>query len=161
SPDADVAIGSCRTEGEGSLASTLGEIIKELAGDATVDAIEARLGGDALAEKVASRLATLFAPSAQRHWEDVVLATGRFFESIAKSRPLCVIFDDLHEASTSTINVIDGITDWAEGAPILIVCLARHELLDRRPRWGGGKPNASSLTLGPLSRSETYSLLRQ
>ena len=70
-----------------------------------------------------------------------------------------LVFDDLHSADDSLLDFVDHLVDWASGVPILVLATARPELLERRSDWGGGKPNASTLTIAPLSDEETHRLL--
>jgi class 3 adenylate cyclase/tetratricopeptide (TPR) repeat protein len=82
-----------------------------------------------------------------------------FFEKLAESRPLVLVFEDLHWADEGLLDFVDHLVDWASGVPILVVCTARPELLERRPGWGGGKRNASTVSLSPLSNEETARLV--
>jgi class 3 adenylate cyclase/tetratricopeptide (TPR) repeat protein len=86
-------------------------------------------------------------------------AWRRFFESLAEDRPLVLVFEDLHWADEGLLDFIDHLIDWAVDVPILVVCTARPELLSLRPDWGGGKPNAATLSLSPLSDEQTARLL--
>ena len=67
------------------------------------------------------------------------------------SGPLVLVFEDLHWADDGLLDFVDHLVDWATGVPLLVVCTARPELLERRPGWGGGKRNALTLSLAPLS----------
>jgi tetratricopeptide (TPR) repeat protein len=78
---------------------------------------------------------------------------------MAEQRPLVLVFEDLHWADDELLDFVDHLVDWASGVPILIVCTARPELLDRRPGWGGGKLNATTLSLSPLTEADTSRLL--
>jgi class 3 adenylate cyclase/tetratricopeptide (TPR) repeat protein len=86
-------------------------------------------------------------------------AWRRFFEAMAEERPLVLVFEDLHWADEGLLDFIDHLVDWAGGVPILVVCTARPELLSRRVGWGGGKPNAGSLSLSPLDDEQTARLV--
>jgi class 3 adenylate cyclase/tetratricopeptide (TPR) repeat protein len=86
-------------------------------------------------------------------------AWRRFFEALAEERPLVLVFEDLHWADEGLLDFVDHLVDWAAGVAILVVCSARPELLERRPGWGGGKPNAITLSLSPLAAKETARLL--
>jgi class 3 adenylate cyclase len=86
-------------------------------------------------------------------------AWRRFFEALAEQRPLVLVFDDLHWADESLLDFVDHLVDWATGVPLLVACTARPELLSRRPGWGGGKPNAATISLSPLSDDETARLV--
>ena len=86
-------------------------------------------------------------------------AWRRLFEAIGEQGPLVLVFEDLHWADESLLDFIDHLVDWAVAVPMLIVCTARPELLSRRDGWGGGKPNASTISLSPLSDDETAELV--
>jgi class 3 adenylate cyclase len=82
-----------------------------------------------------------------------------FFEALAEERPLVLVFEDLHWANEGLLDFVDYLVDWAREVPLLVVGAARPELLERRPRWGGGKPNALTLSLAPLSDTDTARLI--
>jgi hypothetical protein len=70
-----------------------------------------------------------------------------------------LIFEDLHWADEGLLDFIDGLVDRATGVPLMVLCSARPELLARRPGWGGGKPNATTLSLSTLSEEQTRQLI--
>ena len=80
-------------------------------------------------------------------------------ERVARERPLVVVLDDLHWAEPPLLDVLEHVAESLRGAPILLVCIARPDLLDERPGWGGGKLNASSTLLEPLSEAEAERLM--
>ena len=86
-------------------------------------------------------------------------AWRRFFEALGEQGPLVLVFEDLHWADDGLLDFVDHLVDWASGVPLLVVGTARPELLARRPGWGGGKPNAQTLSLAPLSDDETARLV--
>jgi len=81
-----------------------------------------------------------------------------YLEALARVAPAVLVFEDIHWADEGLLDFIENMARWSEG-PILLLCLARHELLERRPAWGGGVPNASSIVLEPLGRDENARLL--
>jgi len=91
--------------------------------------------------------------------DEAFAAWRGFLEALAEARPLVLVFEDLHWADDSLLDFVDYLVDWASGVPILVVGTARPELLSRRPGWGGGKPNALTLSLSPLSDDETAELV--
>jgi class 3 adenylate cyclase/tetratricopeptide (TPR) repeat protein len=91
--------------------------------------------------------------------EESFAAWRRFFEAMAEQRPLVLVFEDIQWADDGLLDFVEYLADWARDVPLLIVCTARPELLERRPAWSGGKPNATSVTLAPLSDDETAQLL--
>ena len=82
-------------------------------------------------------------------------AWRRFFEALAERRPLVLVFEDVQWADDGSLDFVDHLVDWSSGVPLLVVCTARPELLERRPGWGGGKRNAATVSLDPLSDDET------
>src|SRR5206468_6561703 len=74
---------------------------------------------------------------------------------------LVVVFDDLHWGEPVFLDLVEHIADFSRDAPILLLCMARPELLDRRSAWGGGKLNASNVLLEPLSSDETQQLIER
>jgi predicted ATPase len=70
-----------------------------------------------------------------------------------------LVFEDLHWADDDLLDFVDHLVEWASGVPLLVVGTARPELLERRSEWGGGKPNALTLSISPLSNDDTARLL--
>jgi predicted ATPase len=79
--------------------------------------------------------------------------------SLAEQRTLILVFEDLHWADDGVLDFVDHLADWASASPILLIGTARPELLERRPAWGGGKRNATTLSIAPLSEEETHAVL--
>src|SRR5256714_7851158 len=86
-------------------------------------------------------------------------AWRRFLEGVAEGSPIVLVFEDLHWADDGLLDFVDYLADWASGVALLIVGTARPELLARRPGWGGGKRNASTVTVSALAPDETATLL--
>jgi tetratricopeptide (TPR) repeat protein len=86
-------------------------------------------------------------------------AWRRFLEGVAEGGPTVLVFEDLHWADDGLLDFVDGLVDWVDGVPLLVVCTARPELLDRRPGWGGGKRNTTTVSLSPLGLTETAHLV--
>jgi class 3 adenylate cyclase/tetratricopeptide (TPR) repeat protein len=86
-------------------------------------------------------------------------AWRRFFEALAERAVLVLVFEDLHWADDNLLDFVDHLVDWATGVPMLVVGAARPELFERRPGWGGGKRNALTTSLSPLTEMETARLL--
>ena len=83
--------------------------------------------------------------------EESFAAWRRYFEALAERQPLVLVFEDLHRADPAVLDFVDYLVDWASGVTLLVLCTARPELLERRPGWGGGKRNAITISLTPLS----------
>jgi len=81
-------------------------------------------------------------------------AWRRYLEALANDSPLVLVQEDIHWGDDGLLDFLEYLARWAEG-PILILCLARHELVERRAAWGGGIPNAASIVLEPLDAAES------
>ena len=135
--EAAVVVGRCLPYGDGITYWPLTEVANELAGGGGVPEITRLLGDDPDAGTVAAQIgvvagwhdATAAAPDPQ--W-----AVRRLFEALAQSKPLVVMFDDIHWAEQAMLDLIEQVAARAN-APILIVCSSRGELFERRPGWSG------------------------
>ncbi len=91
--------------------------------------------------------------------DEIALQTRRMLERSSRERPLVVVFDDLQWAEPTFLDLVDHLTDLARDAPMLLLCVARPELLDVRPGWGGGKLNATTMLLEALTEHEAAQLI--
>ena len=91
--------------------------------------------------------------------EETRVAFRRLLEARAAERPQVVVVDDLQWAEQVFVDLVEHVADLSRNAPIFLLCVARTELLDLRPDWGGGKLNATSLLLKPLSADECENLI--
>jgi tetratricopeptide (TPR) repeat protein len=80
---------------------------------------------------------------------------------MAGEQPLVVVLDDIHWAEPTLLDLVDHVAEWSQGAPILLLCLARPELLELRPDWSAEHPNAAALALEPLSTTDCSALIEQ
>ena len=93
--------------------------------------------------------------------EEIAWGFRKLLEQEAQEKPLVCVFDDLHWAEQTLLDLVEHAADLSRDAPILILCMARPELLERRPSWGGGKWNATTILLEPLDAAETDELLSE
>ncbi len=91
--------------------------------------------------------------------EEAFWAVRKVLEALARHRPLVFVVDDLHWAEPTFVELVEHVADWARDAPLLLLIMARPELLDSRPGRGGGKPNATSVLLEPLAEADAADLL--
>ncbi|MET0561645.1 MAG: AAA family ATPase, partial [Gaiellaceae bacterium] len=156
--EAHLLIGRCAPYGEGITFWPLTEMIRQAATITPIlAASEARarlgrlVGGESEAELVVERLAAATGLSeGEPTNEEIFWAVRKLLETIAREKPVVAVFDDVQWAEPTFLDLIEHISDWTRHAPVLLICLARPELLDERPTWGGGKPNATSILLEPL-----------
>jgi adenylate cyclase len=95
----------------------------------------------------------------ERLREAFLSALRRGIEAMATRRPFVIAFEDIHWADDGLLDAIEHLAQWVR-APLMLVCLARDELLDRRPSWGGGRRSATQLMLSPLSDEHSRALVR-
>ncbi|HEY5519337.1 MAG TPA: adenylate/guanylate cyclase domain-containing protein [Candidatus Limnocylindrales bacterium] len=145
--DATVVTGTCLSYGEGITYWPVIDVVRQLT--ATRPTIK-------LDENLVSLLgeASFTAPSDQIAW-----AFRKLVEDTARERPLVVVFDDLQWAEPKFLDLIEHIADLSRDSPILLLCMARPDLLDRRSTWAGGKLNATNLLLEPLSGQESVEMV--
>ncbi len=97
--------------------------------------------------------------STQEQRETLFRAWRIFFESLARRQPLLLFIDDIHWATEALLDLLEYLTQRVSDAPLLLLCPARFELLEKRPDWGGGKRNFTILTLEPLSSEQSHALI--
>src|SRR5919106_6743402 len=160
--------------GEGVSYWALGEMVKAEAGILETDS------GEETAEKLSQAVELLVRDDSDRTWLESHLrplvglaadepggdrrgeafaAWRRFFEVLGEERPLVLVFEDLHWADDGLLDFVDHLVDWLTDVPVLVVGSARPELLTRRPAWGGGKANATTISLAALSDEDTARLV--
>ena len=95
--------------------------------------------------------------SHERH--DLFAAWRLFFERLANTYPTVLVFEDMQWADASLLEFVEYLLEWSKSSPLFVLVLTRPELLDKRPSWGAGHRNFTSLHLGPLSESAMTELL--
>jgi class 3 adenylate cyclase len=91
--------------------------------------------------------------------QDLFAAWRLFFERLADSNPTVLAFEDMHWADTSLLDFVEYLLEWSRDYPLYVITLARPELHERRPGWGAGQRNFSSLYLEPLSPEAMQAML--
>ena len=104
-------------------------------------------------------LALLGVETAASGSEQLFAAWRTFFERLAATAPVVLVFEDFHFADVGLIDFVDHVLEWSRNVPIYVVTLSRPELLEKRPDWGAGKRNFTSLYLEPLSPAAMRELL--
>jgi tetratricopeptide (TPR) repeat protein len=161
--------------GEGVAFWALGEIVKAQAGILESDS------ASVAEEKLSAAVAQVIVDEGDRGWVarhlrplvgleaapsggdsgrvEAFAAWRRFLEALAEDRPTVLVFEDIHWADNALLDFIDLVADRAGAIPLLVVCTARPELFERREHWGGGKTNATTISLTPLSDEDTARLV--
>ena len=162
SPRAAVAVGRCVPYGEGVTYRPLAEIVRGLSERVDEDAITRLTGDDDEGRRIAARIARLVGASPgavaveEGHW-----AVRRLFEVAARDRPLVVFVDDIHWAEPTLLDALEHVAAHASGVALLVVCLARPDLFERRPEWMSEAGRSSVVTLEPLDDTAAAALLAE
>jgi adenylate cyclase len=114
------------------------------------------LGIDPPAEVAASAFPEGEDPQQMR--DRMFSAVRSVVEAASRRRPLVLALEDIHWADEGMLDLIEYLARWVRG-PVVVVCMARDELLERRPGWGGGRRNATAILLEPLSDTEAHDLV--
>ncbi len=164
---ASVLIGRALPYGEGVTYWPLGEMVKAAAGISDDDPLEEAFeklreccAEDAVADVLGLAAGLMEALEGERSPQEIAWAAREVMQGIADVQPLILLFEDIHWAEPPLLDLIEHIADWVR-APVLILCLARPELLDARPGWGGGRVRSTAIELEPLSEDESAELVEQ
>jgi class 3 adenylate cyclase/tetratricopeptide (TPR) repeat protein len=155
---AHVLEGRCLPYGEGITFWPLREIVRKLGGKEGVEASldgsdDAALVLNGVLSAVGEREGAGTSVGPETSW-----AFRRLFETLARERPLVLIFEDIHWAAPALLDLIEYLHGWERGR-VLVLCLARPDLVEQRPTWVAPRPKADSLALQALTPSESDALL--
>jgi class 3 adenylate cyclase/tetratricopeptide (TPR) repeat protein len=155
SEHATVVVGRCLPYGDGITFWPLTEILQELGGERRIAQLVADApDADLILERLRGSPDGAGADSQETFW-----AVRKVCEALAHERPLVVCFEDVHWAEPTFLDLIEYLAGWIRDTPMLLLCLARPELIDDRPSWLARQEHAVSLTLSPLRPSESEELL--
>jgi len=153
---ARVVRGRCLSYGEGITYYPVVDVLRQLLGG-DPEAIAAELLPDATA---AAALRGLLGAQAQPSSpQESAWAFRKLLEALAQEQPLVVVFDDVHWGEPAFFDLVEHVADLSRDAPIVLLCVARPELLEKRPGWGGGMLNATTTLLEPLPADATEELI--
>ena len=146
--DARVVRGRCLSYGDGITYWPVVEILKQLG----------TLGDGEASRPLRSLLGETEVPADAG---EIAWGFRKLLEQEAQEQPLVCLLDDLQWAEETLVDLVEHVADLSRDAPLLLLCMARPELLERRPSWGGGKLNATTVLLEPLDASETERLIAE
>jgi tetratricopeptide (TPR) repeat protein len=153
-------VGRCLSYGEGITYWPLADALRAVIAvddDKPVESwrqgLVALMAGQPQAEAIVDQVVGLIGVGEAGGGTDAFWAVRRLLEGLARRRPLVLAVDDLHWATPTFLDLVEHVADWTRDAPILLVCLARPELIDARPGWAGGKMNATTFLLEPLDEA--------
>ena len=163
---ATVLSGRSLPYGEGVTYWPLAEMVKCAAGiadddplDVAIDKLRSFCEDEVVADLLGLASGVLEAVQAERSQQEIAWAGREWAQRLAQEQPLVLVFEDIHWAEEPLLELIEHLVTWVREAPLLVVTLARPELLDIRPGWGGGRVRATSIELEPLGQSESEELI--
>src|ERR671935_1932157 len=152
--------------GEGVTYWPLAEMVKSGAGITDDDPLDVALEklrefceDEAIADLLGLASGVLEAVQSESSQQEIAWAAREWAERLGQEQPLVLLFEDIHWAEEPLLELIEHLSAWVREAPLLILCLARPELLDIRPGWGGGRVRATAIELEPLAREESEQLV--
>src|SRR5215469_15510181 len=159
--EAHVLTGRCLSYGEGITFWPLREVVRQAADSDSLERIRALLDGEPDAAGVADQLHRALGPGTQGRTAaaEIFWAARRFLETLARQRPVLVVFEDLHWAEPTFLDLVESLALQPGKSPITIVCIARPELLDQRPAWAAEADRAVSIQLTSLGEGAAAALL--
>jgi class 3 adenylate cyclase len=162
---ATILSGRALPYGEGITYWPLAEMVKSAAGITDDDPMETArekliecCGDEAIAELLGLASGVMEAVEGERGQPEIAWAAREFVDELADVQPLIMVFEDIHWAEEPLLELIDHLAQWVRERALLVVCLARPELLDVRPGWGGGRVRSTAIELEPLTREESEQL---
>jgi class 3 adenylate cyclase len=159
--------------GEVAPYGAFGAQLKQIAGmfdtdtpEAAAEKLERAVAGllDGEASEVASHLALLIGAGTGDEVADrntLFFSARRLVEALAKDRPTILVFEDIHLSTPSMLDLLETLASRIREVPLLLLTLARPELLSARPSWGGGLPVYTALPLEPLDGEDAEELARR
>jgi class 3 adenylate cyclase/tetratricopeptide (TPR) repeat protein len=155
SDEGTVLTGRCLPYGDGITFWPLVQIVGLLGSD---DGVRELLAGAEDGELVATRVLGAVGPTAKAApGGETFWAVRRLFEEVARKRPLVIVVEDIHWAEPTLLDLLEYLAGWTHDAPLLLLCVARPDLLDERPRWL--TQPGSGVLLDPLTDDESHALL--
>jgi class 3 adenylate cyclase/tetratricopeptide (TPR) repeat protein len=152
--DARVVVGRCLSYGEGITYWPLAEIVDQV-GDLR-EALGTGSDADLTKLRVGVALGSAEATAAP---EEIAWGFRKLFEALAATGPLIVVFDDLHWAEPTLLDLVEYVSTFAQDVPLFLLCTARPDLFEQRPGWTAPKSNATIVTLEPLAETDSETLV--
>ena len=161
-PEVKVLTGRCLPYGDGITFWPLRELLLQAgAGHGSTETIRAFLGGETDAASVAEQLHQAVGGGNQGSSgaAEIFWAAGRFFEALARSQPLLIVFEDLHWAEPTFLDLVESLALQPGRLPIVLVRIGRPELLEQRPAWTAEADRAVCIELTPLGEGPAAALV--
>ena len=160
--EAHVLTGRCLPYGEGITFWPLQEVVRQAgSGDDSAERIKALLAGEADATAIAEQLHRALGPGSRGRTAaaEIFWAARRLLETLARRRPVLAIFEDVHWAEPTFLDLVESLALAPGRSPIVVVSIGRPELLDQRPAWAAEADRSVCIQLAPLGQGSATALL--
>ena len=158
--DAAVTIGRCHAGPAAAASPALAELIRGVAGEDPEASIRERLADDDRVDVIARRVLGVLGMSDEPAQPgETAWAVRRILEAAARDRPLLVVVEDAHWADPALLDLVEYTLAFSGGAAVLLLCLARPELLETRPDWAAPRADSALLQLEPLDGTDARALV--
>jgi class 3 adenylate cyclase/tetratricopeptide (TPR) repeat protein len=162
---ATVLAGRCLPYGEGITYWPIAEMVKSAAGIADDDPLDTArrklyecCGDEAIAELLGLASGVLESLDGERSPQEIAWGVRQFAEELADVQPLIMVFEDIHWAEEPLLELLEHLAGFVRERPLMVICLARPELLDLHPTWGGGRLRSTTIEVEPLGPAESRRL---
>ena len=158
--------GRCLPYGESITYWPLAEMVKGAADitdddpiDVAIEKLRECCPAEAVAELIGLATGVLEAVHGERSQQEISWAAREWAQLMAQTQPMILVFEDIHWAEDPLLELIEHMTAWVRDGSLMIICLARPELLDVRSDWGGGRVRATAIELEPLTAADSETLI--
>jgi class 3 adenylate cyclase/predicted ATPase len=153
--DAQILVGRCVSYGEGATYLPLLDVVRQATREASVgERLAGTVDGEQIARGLQALAGELTLPAAETAW-----AVRRFLDTLARDRPLVLVLEDLHWAEPTLLDLVEDLAERSTDIPMLVVAVARPELLERRPHWSEPNERTFVVTLEPLAAADAEALI--
>jgi len=156
--DASVLVGRCRADADGATFRVLAELVAQPGIDVRERVEELLADDEPAARRVLGAIGESDEPAQA---QEAFWAMRTLLERLARERPLIVAIEDIHWAEPLLLDLLDHVLAFARDSPILLLCMARPDLLEVRPSWTAPQPDRSVIVLDPLGEREATALVQR
>jgi DNA-binding SARP family transcriptional activator len=156
SGEATTIVGRCVSYGAGATYLPLAHVVLQATEGRTLDDV---LANEDDADAIAAQIRALVGGGEAAAGGEAFWAVRRFLETLAATRPLVLVLEDVHWAETTFLDLVEYVAEWSAKEPILVLAVARPELLERRPQWALPGATRTVVELEPLPEADARKLV--
>jgi DNA-binding SARP family transcriptional activator len=154
--EATTIVGRCVSYGAGATYLPLAHVVVQATEGRTLDDV---LANEDDAEAIAAQIRALVGGGEAAAGGEAFWAVRRFLEALAGTRPLVLVLEDVHWAEPTFLDLVEYVSEWSAKEPLLLLAVARPELLERRPQWALPSATRTVVDLEPLPDADARKLV--